>query len=161
MLLGCTLRQDSYGPNSYSKSFDWGNKISKACFGYQPVHQSYLQTLMGGSICSKHFLPYQHKTRRTKELPKGRQKNKIHKYRRNYLQGSILNTFLLGTKEWPGNRNPNKHDHNGSRWWNKIYIIVHNASTKQRAGFFQIAPGQKERKTRCAFTSKSFQNHKH
>ena len=38
-------------------------------------------------------------------------KNKIHKYRRNYLskQGSILNTFLLGTKEWPGKRNPNKY----------------------------------------------------
>ena len=29
---------------------------SRKCFGYQPVHQSSLESLMGGSICSTHFL---------------------------------------------------------------------------------------------------------
>ena len=42
------------------------------CFGYQPVHQSSLESLMGGSICSTHFLlSPQHKRRGARQGNKG------------------------------------------------------------------------------------------
>ena len=71
-------------------------------------------------------------------------KNKIHKYRRNYSSklGSNLNTFLLGTKEWPGNRNPKNTIIIEVSDQNKIYILLlsqyYNANTKN--GKFRLLP---------------------
>ena len=136
-MLGCTHQHDSYGPNSYSKSFD-SKRFRKLVldisrFISHTLRLSWAAAFAQHTFCLSNTRPGEQKNCQKED------KNKIHKYKGNYLskQGSILRTHFCWEEKNDQDTETQTNTIMEVSDQKKIYIIIqtqefYNASTKKR-----------------------------